>query len=231
MTVDRLRNFQCDEARRVQAIIRRDQADQNRDDIRRLAELKIRDGLSVDLLDTVIEPTPEWLGQGEHVSFTAPVPERSAKVVTTRRRVVTPIVKRMHNAGKISDDQFSACRWYQAMWEQGGLVGRYKTNFISLTSGTSSSGNGTTQHPMAQLECEADARTLFREARSKVSPRFVSIFDLVVLADMSLRVSATKSRVDNSRLLGRFQAASDAVASFIRSTQTDSYHNLELKGS
>lgn len=213
---------------REQALAAQMRADLSREADRQAAELKVREGVSVNLADLAIPPTPEWERQGEAVNYTVKTEGQNVQVVTTRRRVITPVAVRLCRDGKITDDQYLACRWYRIVWEQAGLLGRYKTSSISLSSGTSG-GGGMGQHPMARHENEAVARLQFRLVRGKINRRFLPVFDFVVLEDCSLRVAAGRAKSDNSRLLPRFRDAAQAVSDFIYSEKIDLGGMVELK--
>jgi hypothetical protein len=171
------------ETERVTQVIARDIATRYQDNDRKLAELRIRKGVSVDLLDLTVPPTPEWLDQGEHVSFTAPVPERSAKVVTTRRRVVIGHCLRALRAGRIDAGQYRACAWYQELFALSGYDGRIRTvDLAKEVHFQHLSGCHITDRQLL-------ARSTFRAVRSEISPRWRKFFELVVLKETAVDVA------------------------------------------
>ena len=219
MTMDQapptLAEMLLNERKRIADVIARDKADRIADRDRLMAELEVRRGVFVNLDDTVMPPTPEWLAKGEVKPFTPRLigeggRTQTVKTVRTVRRVIISTVVRMALAGKITDNQFAACRWYRDVHDQAGIEGRYKTSHLSLAGNVGGSG-GNAQHPMAQHEREASARQSFRRARGAINPRFVEVFEGVVIHDLSLRAASIKAKRDNARLLPRFQYSCDRL--------------------
>ena len=111
------------EQARVKALIERDRADQMREIERAAAELELASGKTAFVKETVVEPTPEWFQHGDAEDFTPEVPDRTAIVMKTKRRVLTPIILRMLKADKIDSDQYRALHWYAETYEAAGLLG------------------------------------------------------------------------------------------------------------
>lgn len=200
------------EEARVRDLIERDQRYDQQERFRREAELEVAGGKVSLMPDTAVEPTPEWLEKGEVETFIPRQAEGTTVLIKTRRRVQSSSITKLCIDGRITEDQFLACRWYRSLHEEAGLEGRYKSSHISLTAGTSG-GGGIAQHPMANHEREANARILLRIAITYINKRFLPVFDNVVIHDMSLRAAATAAKRDNSRLLANFRHSAQSIVS------------------
>lgn len=170
------------EQERVKALIESDLSYRARESVRLAAEIKLSEdpGHTASLLDAVVEPTPEWLRQGESMPFTPKQPDGTVRVVTTRRRVVTGQCLRAFRAGRMTDEQYRACAWYQAIYERSGLEGAVRSaDMAREVRGQAVSGYTFTD---AQL----DAQRAYRAARASMPPRWVKFFELVVLNDTAV---------------------------------------------
>ena len=191
------------EQQRVKALIERDKADRAREYERAAAELEVASGKIVSIRETVMEPTPEWFQHGDVQNFTPEVPDRTAIVLKTVRRVQTPIVARLNYRGHIDADELRACLWYRMVHEQAGLVGRYsisryQNTGASTTKGTKEAAFG---GHIPMTEYEAQARQYFREARAAISSKHAIFFDKVVLHDMPITRAAQYLRTKPHRAL------------------------------
>ena len=193
------------EEARVRDLIERDARYEQQERFRKEAEFEVAGGKVSLTPETTIEPTPEWLAKGDVETYIPRQAEGTTVLIKTKRRVSSSTVVKMCFDGKITEDQFLACRWYRSLYEASGLDGRFKSSHISMTAGTSGGGSGWAQHPMAAHEREADSRNLFRIATSYVNKRFLPVFNNVVIFDMSLRAAASSAKRDNSRLLQNFR--------------------------
>lgn len=205
---------------RVQALLDRDRADYAREITRAAAEIELENGKSIAIVDVVIEPTPEWMAKGEVETFTPRLEDGTVKTVRGYRRGGISVVVKLCFDGKITDDQLFACRWYRFIHEVSGISGRYKTAHLSL-AGNVGGGMGMAQHPMAAHAREAEAREHYRLAKMHVNPRFLPVFENVVVSDMSLRAAATAAKRDNSRILANFRHAAQQVAELAASLKID----------
>jgi hypothetical protein len=205
-----LKAMQAEERVRVAAMIKRDRDERAREASRQLAEIEVARGLYVNLSDSVAEPTPEWLVQGDHRPFTPRQPDDTVRVIKTVRRVTTPVVARMYIAGRLGDDHFAACMWYRERHESAGLEGRYKTNHLSLAGNVGGSG-GMGQAPIAQHAWEARARQEFRGARSAVEPFYLKFFEAVVIYDIPARRAARFARCHHSKVRRRLADCAERV--------------------
>jgi hypothetical protein len=199
---------------RVEALIKRDQIDRSKERDRRLAEMEVAKGVFVNLTDTVLEPTPEWLAKGEVGTFTPKQPDDTVRVIKTVRRVSNPVVARMHAAGRLSDAQYAACRWYRARHEAAGLEGRYKSSNLSLAGNVGGGTGGGGQAPMALHEFEAEARIQFRAARAKLTAFTLRFFEAVVLGDVPVSRSWRMSRAPKHKAETRFRDEAQRLANF-----------------
>lgn len=201
------------EAQRVQALIDRDRRDRIREADRKRAEIELANGSFVNITDSVIEPTPEWLAKGDVSTYRPKQPDGTVREVKTVRRKASSVLVSMHFEGRINENHFVACMWYRSVYEQAGVDGRYKSSHISLT-GNTGGGGGQGQHPMAQHHREAEAREFYRLARLEINPRFLPVFEFVVVEGLSLRAASAKARRDNSRLLSNFTIAAQRIFNF-----------------
>lgn len=202
--IERMNRLKQEEEDRVAALIKRDKKDRVRDRDRKAAELEVADGKFVNLADSVLEPTPEWMGKGETRTFIPKQPKGTTKIAKSVRRVITPMVIRMLHDGRLTEEQASACIWYRAQYDAAGLSGRVKTAHISLTGNSGGSG-GMGQAPMALHAREAEAREAFRSARNAITPFYLKFFDSVVIHDIPLTRAARFARCRNDRAPKRFR--------------------------
>jgi hypothetical protein len=216
----RIRRLERQERDRVRDVVQRDRDYHSAEIIRAAAEIEVASGKTVSITDAVLEPTPEWLAKGNVSTFTPRLEDGTVKTVRGYRRGGVSMVVKLCFDGKITDDQLIACRWYRVIHDASGLEGRYKTANFSL-AGNVGGGGGLAQHPMAAHEWEAEARQLYRQARMHVNPRFLPVFENVVIKDLSLRAAATAARRDNSRLLPNFRFAAQQIVDFCAKLKLD----------
>lgn len=206
--------LQTAEARRVKAILERDRADAARERMRQEAVIELAKGVFVNLSDTVLEPTPEWLGQGETKRYTPRQPDGTVREIATVRRVETPVVVRLHQSGKVTDEQAVACLWYQRIAAVAGMDGRCAASQWNATStirrGAVESGFGYVPAAVAV----AEARDLFRKARAAMPANRLRFFDAVVLDDLPLMRACRFAQCDNSRASHRFRKVANALVVF-----------------
>lgn len=197
------------EAERVAAIIDRDKADRIAEQDRKLATIEVKRGVFVNLADTVMPPTPEWLAKGEVRSFTPRLigeggRTETVKTVKTVRRLEMSTVTRLHLRGKLTEEELWACVWFREIHERAGLSGRYKSSHLSL-AGNVGGGGGGAQHPMAQHEFEAEARLAYRAARKSLTSFYVRFFEAVVIGDVPVRRAARFARCRAERAVLRLR--------------------------
>lgn len=202
-----------EEAARVKAMIERDRADRIREADRTRAEIELANGSFVNIADSVIEPTPEWLAKGDVATYQPKQPDGTVREVKTVRRKAGSVLVGMHLEGRINEDHFVACMWYRSVYEQAGVDGRYKSSHISMT-GNTGGGGGMGQHPMARHEREAEAREMYRLVKMEINPRFLPVFELVVVEGHTLRAASALAKRDNSRLIANFTLAAQRVFDF-----------------
>ncbi|QZP06810.1 hypothetical protein [Caenibius sp. WL] len=210
------------EAARVKAMLKRDRADASKERDRKAAELQVRDGVFVNLADTVIEPTPEWLEKGDVIGFTPKQPDGTVRQVRTVRRVVTPMIERLHRKGAIDETQAAACVWYRKMFERAGLEGRYSISRAGApnpTSGTRRTG-GVGGHIAMTLE-EAEARQLWRDVRKHMTAFYIRYFDAVVVDDIPIYRAIRFARCRREKALQRLKQVIDEVVEFCEINDVD----------
>lgn len=212
--IDRMARLKQEEEDRVAALIKRDKSYRTREKEREGALLKVSEGNYVDLAGTVVEPTPEWMEKGDTRTFIPKQPKDTTKIAKSVRRVTTPTIVKLYNDGKLHEDHYHACMVYRRMFEEAGLSGRYKSNYLSITGNTGGGSGGMAQHPMASHAREAEARDLYRRARSTLAPRFVQVFEFIVIFDLSMRQAATKAKRDNSHVFPQIRRACERLVQF-----------------
>lgn len=198
------------ERKRVEDLLARDRAYNQRQREREAAEIEVGKGLTVNIGEAVDEPTPEWFEKGEFRTFTPRLEDGTVRTVKAYRRVQTVMVVRLWMQGRITDDQARACIWYRDRHEMAGVSGRYKTNYISLTGNVGGAG-GAGQSPVALHHAEAEARDQYRAARKAIGDDRVKFFEAVVLQDLPLSKAVRIARCRNDKALSRFCEAAQLL--------------------
>lgn len=198
------------EQERVRDLLARDRADRERERARKEAVERVAQGDIASSADATIEPTPEWERQGDAKTYIPRQDDGSVRVVKTRRRILTPIAVRLHNNGKLTDEQFIVCLWYADQHERSGLKGRFKTSSFEGMPG-SPSGGGMGQAPMAKHPGEAEARRNFREVRHGVDERTLRLFDGIVIHNLPIRGAARFARIGNDGVTRKFAEACEVI--------------------
>lgn len=215
------------EARRVAAILARDEADRIAEQSRADAERNVRLGLPANEADLIIPPTPEWIAQcradpetdedGDHTEWggkSDAIPYRPrhdgqwaslSEGITTMRRVLTPIATRLHRAGKLNDEQLSACTWYRRTYDEAGLEGAMPgTDFLKeVWTAPQSRGMNFTEEQVA-------AQEQLRQARAAMPSAFVKFFEAVILYDIPVKRAA---RAHKCRFRHEVQCLRDCATS------------------
>lgn len=198
------------EKTRIKSLLERDRFNRSRDEERERATLEVHGGLYVNIAETVMEPTPEWLSKGNVRTHIPRQHDRTTKLIKTVRRMAVPVVARLLDKGIITEDQHSACVWYQERFEVAGLTGRWASNRYAQRTGSSGSGSG----PMALHEFEAQARNEFRAAHAALDQGFTAFFDAVVLADLPLGRASRFARCRNARAPHHFRMIAQQLVDF-----------------
>lgn len=201
------------ERARVAALIERDSRDRQQDRFREEARQRVENGDGVSSQDTVLGPTPEWMGRNETRAYYPRIADNSAKAFKTVRRVQTSYVLQLHRIHQIDDAQFRACTWYREAHEIAGLAGQYAATRFSAEPG---SGTGAFGH-MPASHTAAVARQAFREARAAIGEPIL-FFDKVVLEDMRLRTASSFGRFAQRRAIQSFVAMAERLARHLDET-------------
>lgn len=197
---------------RVDALLARDAEDAAAEQARQAATIELADGLTVNVVDTVVPPTPEWLAKTSTRTVYVGADnwtDRSAhEPLKTVRRIAASMAFRIHSDGRINERQFKACVWYRDRYELAGLDGNMKTaSFEPRISGGSGSGL-----PFSDVQIEAQDE--YRNARIMVPMLLRAFFELVVIDDMSL-TAAKKNAPAGKSALDSFKCCADRVADYI----------------
>lgn len=219
MTSDRIKAVnarKAAETRRVQTILERDRADAKAERSRQDADIELSNGLTVNIIDTVVPPTPEWMQRGEVRSVLVggdKWTDRSAhEPVRTYRRVRTSQAARAHRNFKINDRQYAACVWYSDMFEASGLEGIVRgASFEPRVAGGVSDG-------VLFTERQIDAQTELRNARLRISAQWQKFFNLVVCHDMSVSAAQRVSQVYINGF-NTLRLCADIVADYVELTR------------
>lgn len=176
------------EAARVASILARDAADREAEAARTLAESNLRRGAPANAADLIVPPTPEWIAQGDIIPYRPRHDGQWASLsegMTTMRRVLTPIAKRLFHAGKLNEEQFSACTWYRRTYDEAGLEGTLPGTDFLKEVWTAPQSRG-----MNFTEEQIEAQKHLRNARAKIPSAFVKFFEAIVLHDIPVKRAA-----------------------------------------
>lgn len=193
------------EQERVKALIERDNADRMREIERAAAEIELASGKTASIRETVVEPTPEWFQHGDHQTFTPEVPDRTAIVLKTVRRVRVPIILRMLHRGHVDNDQYRALNWYSECYEMAGLHGSIPIAQI----GKEVFGGGPDR--VLFTERQQQAQKLLRQVRSVITAHRVRFFEAVVIDNVPITRASRFVREKPQKALKTFRNEADKV--------------------
>lgn len=201
------------EAARVASILARDAADRDAEAARTLAERNMRLGVPANAADLIIPPTPEWISQGDAIPYRPRHDGQWASLsegITTMRRVLTPIVKRLFHAGKLNEEQFSACTWYRRTYDEAGLEGTLPgTDFLKeVWTAPQSRGMNFTEEQIA-------AQEHLRQARANIPSAFVKFFEAVVLNDIPVKRAARAHKCRYRHQVECLRECATAVSNYL----------------
>lgn len=204
------------EKSRVSAIIERDRTNAKEERARAEAEIELSNGLTVNVIDTVVPPTPEWMKQGEVRSVLVGgdnwTDRNAHEPVRTFRRIKTSQAARAHRNFKINDRQYAACVWFADMFEASGLEGNVRSaSFEPRVAGGVGDGVLFTERQM-------EAQTEWRNARLRISRQWQKFFHLVVCEDMSVRAAGRSSKVYINGF-NTLRLCADIVADYVELTR------------
>lgn len=196
------------EADRVAAMHARDRLDADREAERNAAIIQVADGLTVNIGNTVVQPTPEWMSKGETRSVAVGGERWTDMPMTTVRRVSTSQIFKIHIDGRINERQFKACAWYRDRHELSGLEGNLRSGSMEprVACGLASSLPFST----SQIEAQDELRNA-RLIMPRVLHRF---FEKVVVDDLSLTRAAREAHAGKSAI-DSFRHCADRVADYV----------------
>lgn len=196
------------EAARVAAIIAKDQDYSRREAERNAAIIQVADGLTVNIGNTVVEPTPEWLSKGENRTVGVGGDRWTDKPVSTVRRMFHTHPQRLYNAGKFTEAQMKACLWYRETYELSGLNGNIKSSsFAPRITGGLHGG-------VIFTSSQSEAQDHLRNASLLIPFKIRKFFDLVVLLDKGLKQAADQS-YRSPHYLDALRCAADRVSDYV----------------
>lgn len=199
------------EQRRVRGLIERDRAGRIEEALRTVAEIEFADGVMVNLADTVVPPTREWMKQnaGAIEAFTPRQPDGTVRTISTVRRMSASVVMRMARKGQLSDDAAKACQRYAATHEAAGLDG----NIPSVNYSREVFSAPATR--LMFTDAQGEAQSELRAMRAVIPARYRKFFDAVVLRDVPLHRASRFARMRRTAALAHFRELADDVAGVV----------------
>lgn len=194
------------EQERVKALIERDRQDRMREIERAAAEIELKSGRLASVRETVVEPTPEWFQHGDAEDFTPEVPNRTAIVLKTKRRVLTPIILRMLHKGDLDNDQYRALNWYAETYEMAGLHGTMPIAQIGREVFTPDKADR-----LMFNERQQDAQRMLRQVKSVLEPHKIRFFEAVVIDNVPVARASRFIRTTRSNQLKLFKIEAQKV--------------------
>lgn len=212
MRLDAIGGPMAREANRVAAILARDAEDAEAERARQAAAIELDNGLTVNLVDTVVPPTPEWLAKtpvrSVYIGADNWTDRGAHEPVRTVRRIPASMAYKIHTSGRITERQFKACAWYRDRYEVAGMEGNIKgASFEPRISGGTTSGL-----PFSDIQMEAQDE--YRNARLLVPMGLRTFFELVVVQDRSLTQARKLSKAGKDPL-DSLKCCADRVADYI----------------
>lgn len=222
LNVPRAKKATAQERRRVAAIITRDNQEYAKEIARQAATLEVRDGLTVNIVDTVMEPTPEWLKKFEHKTFVPKIEGQTVRTLRGVRRVVKPAVARLYDNGHLDEGQLAACLWYRWVFEASGLQGKYcASRFDSGSPADKTTRTGGFAGHIPITLSEAEARRAYRSATETITASYQRFFDAVVLDDVPIYRSWRLARCSRPKAFVRLRRLADDLASHCEAEGVD----------
>lgn len=196
------------EATRAADMIKRDRENADREASRQAAIIQVADGLTVNIGNTVVEPTPEWLAKGESRVVAVGGERWTDQPLSTRRRVLTSYAMRAYNSGKITARQYKACAWYRDRHELSGLEGNVKS--VTYQPKIIGGVNGGIMFTEAQLEAIED----LRNARLLIPSKLRKFFDIFLIDNIPL-ARAARAAYAGRHPLDSLRCCADRVGDYI----------------
>jgi hypothetical protein len=193
------------ELARVKAMIERDRQDRMREIERAAAEIELKSGKLASVRETVMEPTPEWFQHGDHQPFTPDVPDRTAIVLKSVRRVRVPVILRMLHRDLIDSDQYRALNWYSECYERAGLHGSIPIAQI----GREVFGDGPDR--VMFTESQQAAQKMLRTAKKVIPLHQVRFFEAVVIDNVPVSRASRFVRARRNKALNIFKDLAQKV--------------------
>jgi len=187
------------EQKRVQALIARDISGREADMRRKIADAQVENGEFYNIEDTVVPPTQEWLDKAKPdgvIAYTPRSEDGTVRTIRTVRKKHISQITYLYSHGVLDDDMFSACRWYKD---------RHEAAEMEPSAGVSSYGEtirgDAIYGHLPRTEWGAEARDDYRWAREFIKPDMISLFECVVLYDITITDAArlAKCRFRNAR--------------------------------
>jgi len=192
---------------RERDLIAADRAHEEAERRRIEAEQAAENGHVANLQDTVVTPTPEWLGKGEVMPYTPRGRDGTVKSVVTVRRRLYDAVKHLEGRGVLDEEQAQACRWYRDLHE---------ASQMDRSAGIASYGEtirGDMLYGHLPLsEWIARARADLRGARATMPVGGQAAIDAVVINNLPLERAARATRVHRRIITVRLKTVASILA-------------------
>lgn len=188
------------EEQRVAAIIERDKADRAADKAREAARIELASGKRAFVVETHIPPTPEWLRQADHESFTPRQHDKTTVQIRTVRRVQSPQARKMLLAGVIDHQGYIACQWYEGLYETAGFAGNVPSVDLDREAFAMPSTRA------AFTEAQLEAQDALKFIRKQIEARHLRLLDAMVLQNIPIKRAVRQARAfhrEASKAFGR----------------------------
>jgi hypothetical protein len=177
------------ERARVRALLNTDAAEREQESRRRSAVIELDEGKFVNIEDTVLPPTPEWMEKADVVAYTPKGEDGTVRSIRTVRRLLISQLTYLHSHGVLDDDLYSACRWYKD---------RYEAAQMEPAAGIASYGETVRGDPcyghLPRSRWAAEARTDYRWAQTFIPLDVRDLFEMVILQDQTLTDASRLAR-------------------------------------
>lgn len=199
------REYTKHQRKREQELIARDKAWHAEEIMRAAAEIRVREGVTAMVVDTVVPPTPEWMQQGDTETYIPRQPDGTVAQVKTVRRVRTPITMRLLHRGKIDNEQYQACHWYAECYERAGFHGPIP----SVNMGQEVFGGGADR--VLFTEAQQQAQRDLRQAKAVIPKHMVRFFEAVVIGNVPVTRASRFIRMKPHNALKQFRIIADKL--------------------
>ena len=176
------------EEQRVAAIIERDKADRAAEAAREAAKIELASGRHAFVVETHIDPTPEWKNQVEHEAYTPRQHDKTTVQIRTVRRLQVPQARKMLREGVIDLVGYVACEWYENLYEATGFTGNVRSVELQREVFATSTSRA------VFTDFQVEAQDTLKFIRSKISPRHLRLLEAMVLQNIPIKRAVRQAR-------------------------------------